>query len=229
MKKIFFIAIFILLFASCTINKPQEEKRTITVNGSGTVYITPDRATVVFAVVTQSWVAATAVQENARIMSSVIEALRTAGIRDQDISTSDYRVNQQGTWNGSVYTPGRYRADNNVTVTVRNIEQSGSVIDSAIGAGANALTSISFSSSDIETAKRQARTLAVQDAQNAAALFAGASGAAVGNMLSLTEYADGYYANAIAGDAKVQSTSATPISAGRIAVTSNITVTYAMQ
>lgn len=227
-----FLIFICLLMVSCSANRQpqQEQPRTITVNGSGTVYVMPDRAIMVFAVITQNWVAQTAVQENARIMGEVIDALRNAGVRESDISTSDYTVNQQGTWNNGVYTAGRYRADNTVTVVIQTIDMVGKLIDTAIGAGANSLTSLSFKVSDTDTALRQARTLAVQDAQNAAALFAGASGCAVGNVIEFVENGDSYFSNTqVMNNAGNSVDTITPISAGRIAVTSSITVTYALQ
>lgn len=227
-----FLIFICLLMVSCSANRQpqQEQPRTITVNGNGTVYVMPDRAIMVFAVITQNWVAQTAVQENARIMNEVISALQKAGVRESDISTSDYTVNQQGTWNNGVYTPGRYRADNTVTVVIQTIDMVGTLIDTAIGAGANSLTSLSFKVADTETALRQARTLAVQDAQNAAALFAGASGCAVGNVISFVENRDTYFPNPqVVNAIDAATNTATPISAGKIAVTSSITVTYALQ
>lgn len=214
-----------LLLASCTIKREQEQLRTITVNGHGTVSVLPDRATMVFAVITQNWIAQTAVQENSRIMSNVIQALRAAGIRESDITTSGYTVNQQGSWNNGVFTPGRYRADNTVTVITQHIDSASSLIDVAVGAGATSLTSLSFSASDTETALRQARALAVQDAQNAAALFAGASGCAVGNVIELLENTEDSFSNA----SLTSKTDSTPVSSGYINVTSSITVKYALQ
>lgn len=214
-----------LLLASCTIKREQEQLRTITVNGHGTVSVLPDRATMVFAVITQNWIAQTAVQENSRIMSNVIQALRAAGIRESDITTSGYTVNQQGSWNNGVFTPGRYRADNTVTVITQHIDSASSLIDAAVGAGATSLTSLSFSASDTETALRQARALAVQDAQNAAALFAGASGCAVGNVIELLENTEDSFSNA----SLTSKTDSTPVSSGYINVTSSITVKYALQ
>lgn len=214
-----------LLLASCTIKREQEQLRTITVNGHGTVSVLPDRATMVFTVITQNWIAQTAVQENSRIMSNVIQALRAAGIRESDITTSGYTVNQQGSWNNGVFTPGRYRADNTVTVITQHIDSASSLIDAAVGAGATSLTSLSFSASDTETALRQARALAVQDAQNAAALFAGASGCAVGNVIELLENTEDSFSNA----SLTSKTDSTPVSSGYINVTSSITVKYALQ
>lgn len=229
--KILLYIFLVCLLSSCAVNKKVETPRTITVKGKGTVYTLPDRATVVFSVMTQNRIAHQAVHENTEIMGKVIEAIKNFGIRDTDISTSDYSVEQQGTWNNNgTYTLGRYVAGNTITVIVRNIDTVGNVIDIAVEAGANSLNSLVFSNTETETATKQARNLAVQDAQNAAALFAGASGCSVGEVLSLVEESNFTYSN-VYRDVTTESGSdtATPISAGRIAVTSNITVTYKLQ
>ena len=62
--------------------------RTITVSGSGSVTVVPNRASFSFGVTTQGRTAAAALAENATEMRKVIAALKDAGIAPADIQSA---------------------------------------------------------------------------------------------------------------------------------------------
>ena len=95
-------------------------------------------------------------------------------------------------------------------------------------AGANGLTGFTYLAEEDTSALRQARTQAIQNAQDAANLLAGASGAKVGTVLEITE---GY---STVSQPKLASTIAsnsvaTPIVEGTVTVESNVTVRYSLE
>ncbi|MCK9170903.1 MAG: SIMPL domain-containing protein [Treponema sp.] len=218
---------------SCTINKSAETPRTITVSGKGTVSAEPDQAAIVVSVVTQEWIAKQASDENAVTMAKVRDAVIAAGITPDDIATTDYNINRQDTWVNGRNWPGKYQVRNSLNITIKNTNLASTVIDAAVAAGANELSSLSFSVADTSSFVRQARTLAVQQAQDAASLLAGASGCKIGQVISITENNNSgarlmtktFNAESVmaAGNAS------TPVSAGKIEVSSNVTITYALQ
>src|SRR5215468_4114323 len=61
--------------------------RTVTVNGTGTVKVTPDRAGFSFGVDSRAATAQEASADNARAMQRLIAALKDAGIADDNIQT----------------------------------------------------------------------------------------------------------------------------------------------
>jgi uncharacterized protein len=67
----------------------------IAVASRGEVKVNPDRATIQISVQTKSPRAAVAATENASKQKAVIDALKALGLKDSEISTSDYRVNPE--------------------------------------------------------------------------------------------------------------------------------------
>lgn len=186
MKKVLLgISLLVLLTSACTVNKPAEQVRTITVSGEGSVSVKPDYVFLKFLVKTSDWNVSKAVEKNAQNSNNVINAIKETGVDSNDISTADYRISQD---NSKDY-PGMYTVYNYINVIIRNIDTAGTIVDVSVKdkIGANGITSFDFGVSDKTTALRQARTLAVQNAQDAAALLAGASGCKVGTVVEITE------------------------------------------
>lgn len=215
------------ILSSCTINKPEEKVRTITVNGTGTVNITPDLLMLTFSVKSSDWNVNNAATANATTTEKVINAIKEAGVDAKDIQTFDYRINQETYMSNGREYPGKYNVTNSLNVCIRNIENAGNVIDNAIKNGTNALSGFEYSVSDSTSALRQARTIAVQNAQDAAALLAGASGCKVDQVLDIQEGYSSTHQNrkmvySMAADG------ATPLSEGTVEVSANVTITYSL-
>lgn len=231
MKKlltIFSTALLLLTVSGCTINKPAAPERNITVSGTGTVTVSPDLVSLTFLVRTSEWNVGLAAEKNAVNTTNVINALKNAGIADSDISTYDYRITQD---NSNAYA-GKYTVINSVNVLIRDITQTGKVIDAAVNynTGANGLVDFEYLVSDNTSALRQARTLAIQNAQDAANLLAGASGSKVNEVMTIYE---NYSTSASARNALKASfmsdAVSTPIEAGTVSVTSSVTITYSLE
>lgn len=229
MKKLcslyFIIFLGTIFFSSCTVNKPAEPVRTISVSGTGSVAVKPDQVTLRFFVKTSEWNVNLAAEKNATATTNVLKAIKALEIDEADIATYDYRISQD---NSKDY-PGKYTVTNSITVLVRNIEKTGNVIDEAVKNGANGLTSFEYSVSDTATALGQARTLAVQDAQDAAALLAGASGCILGNVMDIQENGHSSYANTRMLKAVAFDSTTTPIEAGTVTISTSVSITYALQ
>src|SRR5437588_5266662 len=75
-------------------NPTQPRIPEITASGRGEVAITPDRATVLVSVESRAASAASAATANSAKMSSVLDALRRAGLAQSDLTTSMYTVGQ---------------------------------------------------------------------------------------------------------------------------------------
>ena len=236
MKKILKTAGLLLaacMLFSCAINKSAEIQRTITVSGKGTVSAEPDQAAIIVSVVTQEWVAKQASDENAVTMAKVRDAVIAAGIKADNIGTTDYNINRQDTWSNGRSWPGKYQVRNSLNITIKNTSLASTVIDAAVAAGANEISSLSFSVADTSSLVRQARALAVQQAQDAASLLAGASGCKIGQVVTIIENNNSgvrlMTKTFNAESAMAAGNASTPVSAGKIEVSSNVTITYALQ
>ena len=230
MKKIVLAAASVLALSltSCTINKPAEAPRVITVSGSGTVSVSPDLVSVKFIVRSSGWNISQTVERNAINTNNAIAAIKAAGLADDDIFTSDYKITQD---NSQAY-PGQYTVRNTISVIIRNPELTGKVIDAAVkqNVGANGVTDFEYMVSDRSTALRQARTLAIKDAQDAANLLAGASGCKVGNVLEISENYTSTSRNDGVMLAKAANSNAeTTIEPGKLDITSNVTIKYTIE
>ena len=178
-----------LIFTSCSIQQDNYAKRTVSVSGTGSVTVEADTATIILSVITTGKDVAETSAENANKMTAVQEAITKAGIQKDCISTQNFSVYQESHYDNKsgrqIY--GDYRVTNQIKILVKKIAQAGEIIDLALKSGANQLSSLNYGVTDTELAKKQARTLAISQAQEAANLLAGASGAKLGKVLSISE------------------------------------------
>ena len=192
---------------------------TVTTTGHGVVTVVPDEATVSAGVHTQAATAAAALAQNAKLMSSVIAALKAAGgsnLQTQQVSLYP-QTNDQNQVTG-------YVADNSVSAEAK-IAGAGALIDAAVGAGANNVSGPTLDVSDRDARYRDALGKAVADARAKARALAAAGGFGVGPVSSVTEQTAAapvpvYEAAAVGKSA------ATPIEPGTQDVTADVTVTF---
>ncbi len=122
-----------------------------------------------------------------------------------------------------------YRAENRVSVTIRDIGKTGEVIDSVVASGANQLYGLSFTVSE-ETSKSlrtQVLKEAVFDATDKAQAIADAIGAEKISPVRVVEgrgYIPPIYRYDVA--ALEKGAAATPISPGETEVSASVTVTF---
>ncbi len=209
------------------------EIRTVSVNGTGKVILSPDMATINVGVVTQSEDAEEATSQNNQQIAEITEVLAGLGVAEEDIKTSNFsiypmeRFEQEG--GGSMVT---YRVENNVRIVVRELESLGSILDAVVGAGANSVYGIQFDLSDRESAFSQAIDAAMQNAEERAGLLAQAAGAELGELQSVETYLGGggfpVFAEA-AGMGGMDAAAEVPISPGEMEIQIDVNVVYAIQ
>ena len=192
---------------------------TVTTTGHGVVTVVPDEASVSAGVHTQAESAAAALAQNAKLMSSVIAALKAAGgsnLQTQQVSLYP-QTNDQNQVTG-------YVADNSVSAKAK-IAGAGALIDAAVAAGANNVSGPTLDVSDRDARYRDALGKAVADARAKAAALAGAGGFGVGPVSSVTEQTAAAPAPVYEAVAAGKS-AATPIEPGTQDVTADVTVTF---
>lgn len=229
-KSILIIGLGTALLSSCVLGRPAKEEapvRSITVSGTGSVSVKPDMVSMKFIVRTTGWNCPQAAERNAINTTNTINAIKEVGVPESDISTYDYSITQDNSHNYA----GEYTVRNTIAVLIRNVDITGKVIDAAVknNTGANGITSFEYLVSDKATALREARTLAIKNAQDAASLLAGASGCKVNSVLEIREdYTSAGRGNEILYKAASMTNGATPtpITEGNVTITSNVTVKY---
>jgi uncharacterized protein len=159
--------------------------RQVTVVGHGEIKGRPDTATVQIGVETEAGAAKDALAQNNTQAQAIQQKIKDLGVAEKDIQTSGFNI-------GPVYgSDGRqvtgYHVSNMVTVTIRKLDQAGTLLDQVVQAGANSIYGISFSVENPQTLLEQARQQAMQDAKARASQLATAGGAAVGDVLVISE------------------------------------------
>lgn len=195
----------------------------ITVTGTGTATLVPDRASMSFGVTTQARSAAAALGADSTAMTKVIAALEQAGIAKADLQTSSVSVSPQT--NDSGTTIVGYTASNTVTATVRDLGRLGGVIDAAVGAGANTVSGPDLTVADQGAAYRSALAAAVADARAKAQAIATAAGVTLGAITSVEESSASAPIPFAASAGKA--TDSTTVEPGTQQLTATVQVTFA--
>jgi uncharacterized protein YggE len=118
------------------------------VEGRGSIFAEPDRASVVLGVITENLQLEAAQNENSLKVQKVIQALLDSGVKREDIKTSNYQISPQYDFvNGEQVFRG-YRVVHELAVVIENIRLIGVIIDNAVRAGANTVSDIRFFISD---------------------------------------------------------------------------------
>lgn len=159
---------------------------TVSVNGEGQSFIAPDMASITVGVTTQNPTAAEAMTANSTTQTAVIEALTGQGIERRDIQTSSLSLSPvQDYPDGQAPVLRGYRAENVVTVKIRDLDKLGATLDALVGAGANEIRNIDFIREDMRDAQDEARKLAVEDARHRAETIAAAAGQELGPLIEI--------------------------------------------
>ena len=233
--------LLILALTACDVNIASEvlssstTDRAIHVTGSGSVTGEPDIATLDLGVSVEKETVAEAREEAASAMTALIASLKANNVAEKDIKTENFSVYPQYDYTDNGRILRGYRVNNTVRAKIRDLATLSDVIDAAAAAGGNSIVinSIQFMIDDTTPLQTQARSLAVKDAEAKAQTLAEASGVTLGEPITITEstYFEGPpipFATAEAAFDDAART-ATPIVAGELTVTVNVTVVYEIE
>lgn len=161
----------------------------IRVTGEASINAPPDLAVIRTGVTTQGKTAREAMDANSKTAAGLLASLRSAGIDDKDIQTSQLSLQptyETGPGSGRGRING-FQASNQVTVIVHDISKLADVVDRVVGAGATNIGGIEFMVSTPSQLLDQARAEAVADARRKAEIYAKAAGVTLGRLQSLSE------------------------------------------
>jgi uncharacterized protein YggE len=227
------LAVLMASASICLGAEDGDQVSTLMVSGTGTASDKPDIVTVVLGVETSDQSAAKAVEENAQLMNTAIEALKTEGVKEEDIRTSRFDIYPVRDWiDGDRSEVVEFDVTNQVSFTMNLTGQIGEevdlgqLLDAAIKAGANTVDSVTFGFDDPVPVQEAALEEAVANAMDKAEVIAEAAGVKLGRILEITESEYSplpqesrvYLAEAPAA--------ATPIVPGEVEITASVYVTY---
>lgn len=226
MKIRFWMAAFCIAVAPAAY--AQEVAQGVFVQGEGRISVAPDQAMINLGVREAETTAQAAMEKMAQSVTEILAALEAQGIAAADQQTSRFYLNP--IYNEARLEQGRqitgYEAGNAVTVTVRDLDTLGAVLDAVIASGANDFNGLSFGLQDDSAAVEQARKAAVADAMMRAQVLAEAAGLELGPVLRLSDGASGASPMRMGrADARMSMESA--IAPGEVDVTAQVTMVFA--
>lgn len=200
------------------------ETRAITVSGTGSVHVVPDRAQFSFGVTTQGASASSALSANSEFARKLISALKVAGVAKADIQTEAVMLSPAYSDDGSTIVG--YTATNSVSATLRDLGKAGSIVDAAVAAGANQVSGPALVPSDQDALYRAALRAAVENARAKAQALARATGVSLSSVRSVVE---GSVAQPVPfAQATRDAAASPPIEAGTQTIEANVTVEFAV-
>jgi uncharacterized protein YggE len=204
--------------------------RQVTVVGHGEVKGKPDTATIQIGVETEAAVAKDALAKNTEEAAALQAKLKELGVAESDMQTSNFSIYPTYGTDGRQITG--YHVSNSVIVKIRALDQAGTLLDQVVQAGANSISSITFSVEDPNALLGQAREQAIQDAKARAEQLAKAGGAAVGDVLVITENVGAQPPvpmPRMADAAAVAESKAVPVQPGEQSFSVDVQVTYQLR
>ncbi len=220
---------------------PQSPDRNIlSVTGTHELQVAPDEAALTLEVVTRAATASQASTMNRELMNKVVSAIKSSGIKDDEIETTNVFLQKVTEWDTKEQksVDKGYEQRTTIRVTVKDLTKVGSVLDAAVEAGANSVQDIEFSLTPESQTKYKAEALAVaaKTAKSKAQTLADASGATLGRITSLSENSYNYQpifynSRAMMADAGMEKVEApsTPISPEKVSISVSVSIGYELQ
>ncbi|MCQ2412825.1 MAG: SIMPL domain-containing protein [Sphaerochaetaceae bacterium] len=226
----------VAMLSSCSTLSKLESSTTVSVSGSGTVYLDADMVTFSINIDETRDTTALAQQATNKKMSEVLAILRQFNIADKDISTTALNFGSRTEWQNGAYVKIGESVSQTVYVTMREIDKFSALAD-AIGSQVSGIDfyNVNFNASNRADATEKARELAYQDALAKAKLYASCAGLDVESPISINEGYSNYgaytYANTSAKYLVAEAAMAydTEVPTGLLSVTVNVDVTFRLE
>ncbi len=228
------ITVLGILIFCFSINATADEfsKSTIQVNGKGEITAEPDVAYINISVETSSKVAADAVRQNAEKTTNVIKKIKSVISGNDKVKTTNYNLSPVYEYNSTTKKQylKEYRVVNEVLVETYNLDNIGKLIDSTTTLGANRISGPRFGIKNSDELERKALVKAVEDAKKTAETVALASGT---NIIKILRINPSYNRPAPhfnrSFESRAVADSSTPIEAGDLTITANVTIVYEIE
>lgn len=204
-------------------------KREITVQGQGEVFARPDVARVTLGVDTGPQATAKAALELlAKEFTDVVSAVRSLGIKEEDVKATNVSLNPQYDYQEGRQTLRGFTASETIEVTIRDLDKISDVLARTTSAGANQIGNLSFDIDDRQKLEQEAEEKAAQNARVRAEALARALGVTLGGVKSFSTSRETPPPPVFAERALLAPADAggPPVPAGSQRITTTATVTY---
>ncbi len=209
----------------------------ISVTGKGEVFIVPDIATFSFTIREERPTPAEAQQQATERMNVLLAELKEFGVEETDIKTIAYNLSPRYQFPrvgfGERVLAG-YELSQIVSLKVRDISRAGEVLSKVGQANVSNISSLNFSVDDEEAARREARKMAIDEAQQKAETLSKDLSVRLVRIVNFSESGDFYpYGMGMGGDFALESSvksapgfPAPEIPVGENKIVSQVYITY---
>lgn len=215
-----------------------DNNKTLFVTGSATTQVKPDKVTVSLGVETTNTKAKAALAANSELMNKIISALKIAGVKDNETSTSsftitpnrDYSIDKnQGKLIG-------FTVSNSIQIDSKNVNNTSEWIDIAVSSGANNVNNIYFSLSDkkLDDIRKELINDAIDNAKEKADIAASALGLKIIGIRTVsidqvTPFFPGPTPYGVASLKNEASAPSTPILTGEQQISQNVNIVFLVE
>jgi uncharacterized protein len=154
---------------------------------TGEVIRVPDIVRINAGVSTLALTPGEAMRRNAEQMERVRAALTRAGISDRDVQTTDFSLQAEYRQDGGPRRLTGYRVTNTMLIRLRNVANSGRVLDALVAEGVNEIEGPTMAFEDPSAALDEARMRAVTAARARADLYARGFGLRVRRVVQIDD------------------------------------------
>lgn len=243
------LVVFVVALASYAVLNVRSAKiikdtpTNISVNGDGEVKVTPNLGQFSFSVTAKGKTAQEAQSTSSARMNDILGFIKSQGVEDKDIRTSDYTLSPKFTYESSMTPcdgwncpppkeiPDGFEISQMVTVKVRDTAKAGALLAGVGEKGATGIGSLSFTLEDDKAPKAEARDKAATDAKDKAQKIAQQFGMKLGRMTSYYENQtyDEPMAGGYAMDMVKSEVAPAPLPVGEQKITASVSVTYELE
>jgi uncharacterized protein YggE len=217
---------------------------TIVVSGQGQAVVIPNAAEFSFSVTKTAATVAAAQNAASTLTNQAIAALKSAGVADKDLQTTDYSINPHYTYSATpTVCPlngcppvqqviSGYDVSQTIDVTVETASSTSQLLSTIGQLGVTNISGVTFTESDKNAVQNEARANAIANAQTQAATLASQLGVTLGRIVSFQESSNNYPMPIYAaqGLSSASNAAVAPnIPTGQNKITDNVTITYAIK
>lgn len=170
--------------------------RTVSVNGSATIRLVPDRVSFTVGVRTEAASVSEAFKMNTLRVNDVIRVLKERGVKPQEIQTSNLTINSR---HDQGYRQIGFQVSNIVRVTREDTTAIGELLQAAVHVGANDVGNLRFFIGDPGKLQTRGLELAFQDARKKAEKLASVSERTLGPVVCVSSHEGVSYSGGYTG------------------------------
>jgi uncharacterized protein YggE len=181
MKKLTFLAAFLV---TCFTFAQEKSTPSISVMGTGTVNVVPDRVLINSRIEHTGKTAAEVKRKNDIVVDRVIKYLNSQQVASKNIQTEYVRLNKEVNYNTQ---DTMYSANQAISILLNDLHEYENIMSGLLNLGLNRIDGVLFQTSKEEALQSEARKKAVLNAKMKAEEYAGALGQEAGKAIQISE------------------------------------------